>query len=195
MVNVILHGAPLAILLGIPAIVPATVSAYAVVGERQQGTLEPALTTPIRRTINCARRSDDVRRNRRGSSQDAAVAAVAAGGSPPARPGLRLAAAIRAAAGGPRGTPGGCRRRPGAVPAAAHGLRQPRRTAMRPRTAPQPERTCQHPSGPAPWQIRRASARRCFGNQVPRRPAGTGGLRPHGPPPRSARRRGRPPCA
>jgi len=49
MVNVILDGDPLAILLGIPAIVPATVSAYAVVGERQQGTLEPALTTPIRR--------------------------------------------------------------------------------------------------------------------------------------------------
>jgi ABC-2 type transport system permease protein len=36
-------------LLGIPAIVPATVAAYAVVGERQQGTLEPVLTTPIRR--------------------------------------------------------------------------------------------------------------------------------------------------
>ena len=36
-------------LLGIPAIVPASVAAYAVVGERQQGTLEPVLTTPIRR--------------------------------------------------------------------------------------------------------------------------------------------------
>ena len=36
-------------LLGIPALVPATVAAYAVVGERQQGTLEPVLTTPIRR--------------------------------------------------------------------------------------------------------------------------------------------------
>jgi ABC-type transport system involved in multi-copper enzyme maturation permease subunit len=34
---------------GIPAIVPAAVAAYAVVGERQQGTLEPVLTTPIRR--------------------------------------------------------------------------------------------------------------------------------------------------
>jgi ABC-type transport system involved in multi-copper enzyme maturation permease subunit len=36
-------------MLGIPAIVPAAVAAYAVVGERQQGTLEPVLTTPIRR--------------------------------------------------------------------------------------------------------------------------------------------------
>ena len=36
-------------MLGIPALVPATLAAYAVVGERQQGTLEPVLTTPIRR--------------------------------------------------------------------------------------------------------------------------------------------------
>lgn len=36
-------------LLAIPALVPATLAAYAVVGERQQGTLEPMLTTPIRR--------------------------------------------------------------------------------------------------------------------------------------------------
>ena len=36
-------------MLGIPALVPAIVAACAVVGERQQGTLEPALTTPIRR--------------------------------------------------------------------------------------------------------------------------------------------------
>ena len=36
-------------LLLIPAIVPATVSAYSVVGEREQGTLEPILTTPVRR--------------------------------------------------------------------------------------------------------------------------------------------------
>ena len=36
-------------LLGIAAIVPAIVAAYSVVGERQQGTLEPVLTTPIRR--------------------------------------------------------------------------------------------------------------------------------------------------
>lgn len=35
--------------LGIPSLVPVFVAAYAVVGERQQGTLEPALTTPIRR--------------------------------------------------------------------------------------------------------------------------------------------------
>jgi ABC-2 type transport system permease protein len=36
-------------MLGIPAIVPALLAAYSVVGERQQGTLEPVLTTPIRR--------------------------------------------------------------------------------------------------------------------------------------------------
>jgi ABC-type transport system involved in multi-copper enzyme maturation permease subunit len=36
-------------MLAIPALVPAAVAAYAVVGERQQGTLEPVLTTPIRR--------------------------------------------------------------------------------------------------------------------------------------------------
>lgn len=36
-------------MLGIPTLVPVFVAAYAVVGERQQGTLEPALTTPIRR--------------------------------------------------------------------------------------------------------------------------------------------------
>jgi ABC-2 type transport system permease protein len=36
-------------LLGIPSLVPVFVAAYAVVGERQQGTLEPVLTTPIRR--------------------------------------------------------------------------------------------------------------------------------------------------
>jgi ABC-2 type transport system permease protein len=44
-----LSGDPLVILLGIPAIVPSVVAAYAVVGEREQGTLEPVLTTPIRR--------------------------------------------------------------------------------------------------------------------------------------------------
>lgn len=44
-----LSGDPLAILLGIPALVPATLAAYAVVGERQQATLEPVLTTPIQR--------------------------------------------------------------------------------------------------------------------------------------------------
>jgi ABC-type transport system involved in multi-copper enzyme maturation permease subunit len=36
-------------LLGIPALVPATLAAYSVVSERQQGTLEPVLTTPVRR--------------------------------------------------------------------------------------------------------------------------------------------------
>jgi ABC-type transport system involved in multi-copper enzyme maturation permease subunit len=43
------HGHLLLYMLGIPALVPAAVAAYAVVGERQQGTLEPVLTTPIRR--------------------------------------------------------------------------------------------------------------------------------------------------
>jgi ABC-2 type transport system permease protein len=45
----LLKGDPLVILLGIPAIVPSIVAGYAVVGEREQGTLEPVLTTPIRR--------------------------------------------------------------------------------------------------------------------------------------------------
>lgn len=42
-------GLSLLYLLLIPAIIPSTVSAYSVVGEREQGTLEPILTTPIRR--------------------------------------------------------------------------------------------------------------------------------------------------
>jgi ABC-2 type transport system permease protein len=36
-------------MLGIPALVPALIAAYAVIGERQQATLEPILTTPVRR--------------------------------------------------------------------------------------------------------------------------------------------------
>jgi ABC-2 type transport system permease protein len=36
-------------LLAIPALVPTTLAAFSVVGERQQGTLEPVLTTPVRR--------------------------------------------------------------------------------------------------------------------------------------------------
>jgi ABC-type transport system involved in multi-copper enzyme maturation permease subunit len=36
-------------LLGIPALVPSFVAAYSIVGEREQGTLEPVLTTPVRR--------------------------------------------------------------------------------------------------------------------------------------------------
>ena len=36
-------------MLVIPVIVPSVVSAYSVVGEREQGTLEPVLITPIRR--------------------------------------------------------------------------------------------------------------------------------------------------
>ena len=42
-------GISLLYLLLIPAIVPSTLSAYSVVGEREQGTLEPILITPIRR--------------------------------------------------------------------------------------------------------------------------------------------------
>lgn len=43
------HEHVLLYMLGIPALVPALVAAYSIVGERQQGTLEPVLTTPIRR--------------------------------------------------------------------------------------------------------------------------------------------------
>jgi ABC-type transport system involved in multi-copper enzyme maturation permease subunit len=43
------HQHELLYMLGIPALVPATLAAYAVVGERQQGTLEPMLGTPVRR--------------------------------------------------------------------------------------------------------------------------------------------------
>ena len=43
------HEHALLYLLAIPALVPSVVAAYSVVGERQQGTLEPVLATPIRR--------------------------------------------------------------------------------------------------------------------------------------------------
>jgi ABC-2 type transport system permease protein len=43
------HHHELLYLLAIPALVPSTLAAYAIVGERQWGTLEPVLTTPIRR--------------------------------------------------------------------------------------------------------------------------------------------------
>lgn len=43
------HRHQLLYMLGIPALVPAIVAAASVVSERQQGTLEPVLTTPIRR--------------------------------------------------------------------------------------------------------------------------------------------------
>jgi len=46
--GVLLHKQPLVYMLAIPAIVPTVVAAYSVAGERQQGTLEPVLTTPIR---------------------------------------------------------------------------------------------------------------------------------------------------
>jgi ABC-type Na+ efflux pump permease subunit len=42
-------GLSLIYLLVIPVSVPAVLSSYSVVGEREQGTLEPVLTTPIRR--------------------------------------------------------------------------------------------------------------------------------------------------
>lgn len=42
-------GLSLMYMLLIPVLVPATLAAYTVVGEREQGTLEPLLTTPIRR--------------------------------------------------------------------------------------------------------------------------------------------------
>jgi ABC-type transport system involved in multi-copper enzyme maturation permease subunit len=43
------HEHVLLYMLGIPALVPSLVASYSVVGERQQGTLEPVLTTPVRR--------------------------------------------------------------------------------------------------------------------------------------------------
>jgi ABC-type transport system involved in multi-copper enzyme maturation permease subunit len=43
------HHHELVYMLAIPALVPATLAAFAIVGERQQGTLEPVLGTPIRR--------------------------------------------------------------------------------------------------------------------------------------------------
>ena len=42
-------GLSLLYMLVIPVMMPSVVSAYSVVGEREQGTLEPVLTTPIRR--------------------------------------------------------------------------------------------------------------------------------------------------
>ena len=46
--GVLLHKQPLVYMLALPAIIPAVVAAHSVAGERQQGTLEPVLTTPIR---------------------------------------------------------------------------------------------------------------------------------------------------
>jgi ABC-type Na+ efflux pump permease subunit len=42
-------GLALLFLLLLPVVVPSVVASYSVVGEREQGTLEPLLTTPIRR--------------------------------------------------------------------------------------------------------------------------------------------------
>src|ERR1700734_3538133 len=48
--NLSLHvGVSMLYMLVIPAFLPSTLSAYSVVGEREQGTLEPVLITPIRR--------------------------------------------------------------------------------------------------------------------------------------------------
>jgi ABC-type Na+ efflux pump permease subunit len=44
----LVHKQPLIYMLGIPAIVPSVIAAYSVAGEREQGTLEPVLATPIR---------------------------------------------------------------------------------------------------------------------------------------------------
>ena len=41
-------GAELLFMLVIPTMIPSTLASYSVVGERDQGTLEPVLTTPIR---------------------------------------------------------------------------------------------------------------------------------------------------
>jgi ABC-type Na+ efflux pump permease subunit len=43
------HTHELLYMLGVPILVPATLAAYAITGERQQGSLEPVLTTPISR--------------------------------------------------------------------------------------------------------------------------------------------------
>lgn len=43
------HEHSLVYMLAIPALVPAALAAYSVVGERLQGTLEPVLSTPVRR--------------------------------------------------------------------------------------------------------------------------------------------------
>jgi ABC-2 type transport system permease protein len=48
--NLSVHvGLSLLYMLVIPVVMPSAVSAYSVAGEREQGTLEPVLTTPIRR--------------------------------------------------------------------------------------------------------------------------------------------------
>lgn len=42
-------GTSLLLLLVAPVVMPATIAAYSVVGEKEQGTLEPVLTAPVRR--------------------------------------------------------------------------------------------------------------------------------------------------
>ncbi|MDA8394772.1 MAG: ABC transporter permease subunit, partial [Candidatus Dormibacteraeota bacterium] len=42
-------GVTFLLMLIVPAVLPSTIAAYSVIGERDQGTLEPLLTTPVRR--------------------------------------------------------------------------------------------------------------------------------------------------
>ena len=42
-------GSTFLVLLVVPAVIPASIATYSVVGEQDQGTLEPLLTTPVRR--------------------------------------------------------------------------------------------------------------------------------------------------
>ena len=44
------HEHTLIYMLAIPALVPAALAAYSIVGERVQGTLEPLLSTPVQRS-------------------------------------------------------------------------------------------------------------------------------------------------
>ena len=50
------HEEPLLYLLAIPALVPATLASYSVVGERQQGTLEPVLRRRFAARSSCSAR-------------------------------------------------------------------------------------------------------------------------------------------
>jgi ABC-type Na+ efflux pump permease subunit len=43
-------GVTFLLMLIVPAVLPSTIAAYSVIGERDQGTLEPLLTTPVRRS-------------------------------------------------------------------------------------------------------------------------------------------------
>ena len=57
-------GAELLLMLVIPTVIPSTLASYSIVGEREQGTLEPVLTTPIRsRNSRSARHSQCLSRH------------------------------------------------------------------------------------------------------------------------------------